>query len=410
MDRFKKRNGINCKKLSGEAASVPEEIVVDWIRDSLPEILHGYSLEDVYNFDETGLFYRCTPDRTLEYIGNECHDGKKSKERLTIGLGVNCTGTDKLQPIVIGKSKNPRCFKNVKSLPVMYESNRTAWMTGDICYQYFERLNERMKEEGRNILMLMDSCPAHPKEKLDGLGHIKFKYFPKNSTSRLQPLDLGIIKNVKLHYKNLLVEKMVEHLDKNDNLDGFALPTVLDAILSLSNVWHNHVKVETIRNCFSKAGIKENICQREQDSASNDIDLDMIEEDAMIDFPLASDEDEFANLRTQLAKIQEIFDFDLNDFLNADSQLATHGMLSDEQIFQEVTRSEETDLQEIEISTDTDQTTNVPELITQTKPVSSNQIKFACDVLENLALTSVNVPDDIFQSIYKLKDFAKSKV
>jgi len=41
-------------------------------------------------------------------------------------------GSEKLEPLVIGKSKNPCCFKNVKRLPIIYEANKNAWMTSDI--------------------------------------------------------------------------------------------------------------------------------------------------------------------------------------------------------------------------------------------------------------------------------------
>jgi hypothetical protein len=42
------------------------------------------------------------------------------------------TGTDKKRFFVIGKSQTPRCFKNVKKLPVEYAANKKAWMTSDI--------------------------------------------------------------------------------------------------------------------------------------------------------------------------------------------------------------------------------------------------------------------------------------
>ncbi|CAJ0874771.1 4144_t:CDS:2, partial [Entrophospora sp. SA101] len=53
-----------------------------------------------------------------------------NKEILTVLLTTNATGTRKLKPIVIGKSVNPRCFKNVNMslLPVIYKSTPKAWM------------------------------------------------------------------------------------------------------------------------------------------------------------------------------------------------------------------------------------------------------------------------------------------
>ena len=64
-----------------------------------------YEPRDIYNADETGLFFNVFPDRTLAYKGESCHGGKISKDRLTVLLRVNTDGSDKKVPIVIGKSQ-----------------------------------------------------------------------------------------------------------------------------------------------------------------------------------------------------------------------------------------------------------------------------------------------------------------
>jgi hypothetical protein len=64
--------------------------------------------------------------------GESCSGGKKSKERVKILPIANGDGTEKETMILIGKSANSRCFKNIKRLPVKYFANRKAWMTSDI--------------------------------------------------------------------------------------------------------------------------------------------------------------------------------------------------------------------------------------------------------------------------------------
>jgi hypothetical protein len=56
---------------------------------------------------------------------------KQSKERLTLVLCYNGDSSDKLPLWVIGKFKNPRCFKNINvtSLGCVYRNNASAWMT-----------------------------------------------------------------------------------------------------------------------------------------------------------------------------------------------------------------------------------------------------------------------------------------
>ena len=70
------------------------------------------------------------------FTGDRCIGGKKSKERMTVLVCANMSGTEKLPLLVIGKSAKPRCFKNYK-VPVDYEANKKAWMTGNFyCLTY----------------------------------------------------------------------------------------------------------------------------------------------------------------------------------------------------------------------------------------------------------------------------------
>ena len=41
----------------------------------------------------------------------------------------------------------------------------------------------------------------------------KVVFLPKNTTSRLQPLDAGIIKNFKAHYRKLIVKHALSKID-----------------------------------------------------------------------------------------------------------------------------------------------------------------------------------------------------
>lgn len=57
LDSFLRRNNIVFKKQSGERAEVNAEVVSDW-KSRLPAICEGYRPEDIFNMDETGLFYK----------------------------------------------------------------------------------------------------------------------------------------------------------------------------------------------------------------------------------------------------------------------------------------------------------------------------------------------------------------
>lgn len=55
---------------------------------------------------------------------------KLAKDRLTIATCSNASGNSKMPLFVIGKSKNPRAFKNINraTLPVNYRNQSSARM------------------------------------------------------------------------------------------------------------------------------------------------------------------------------------------------------------------------------------------------------------------------------------------
>jgi len=102
LEKFRTRHAISFRVISGESTSVDNSTVEEWAKRLLT-IIDGFDKNDIFNADETGLFYRALPDRSLVLKKEECKGGKKSKERLTILLCSNWTATEKLKPVVIGK-------------------------------------------------------------------------------------------------------------------------------------------------------------------------------------------------------------------------------------------------------------------------------------------------------------------
>ena len=140
LDQFKKRHDIRRFRIHGESESVPIENLPEQ-KQTLVELLSQYRPEDVYNANETRLFFRMMPNQTL--ATKPVKGKKKDKNRITVLLCTNATSTDKLKLLVIGKSANPRCFKNIrkKNLGAKYEANKKAWMTGDIIERWIKSLN-----------------------------------------------------------------------------------------------------------------------------------------------------------------------------------------------------------------------------------------------------------------------------
>ncbi|RWS23021.1 Pdc2p-like protein [Leptotrombidium deliense] len=110
LSSFKKRHNIKQYKMHGESGSANDESIVREVPKLRAKITE-YNMNDIFNFDETALFYKLEPDRTL--ANKQVCGRKQNKERITIALCTNSTGTEKMKPVVIGKSKTPRCFKGI---------------------------------------------------------------------------------------------------------------------------------------------------------------------------------------------------------------------------------------------------------------------------------------------------------
>ncbi|KAK6166482.1 hypothetical protein SNE40_023159 [Patella caerulea] len=143
---FLSRHNIVFGCMSGERADVDMGVVDDF-KSKVPHLCSGFLPKDIFNMDETGLFYKDGSRKTVHVKGDDCAGGKRSTERLSIALCASLTG-EKLKPLVLGRLKKPRCFSKVKDvdkLPVMYRSNKKAWMTAAIFEEWLQTVNKQMR-------------------------------------------------------------------------------------------------------------------------------------------------------------------------------------------------------------------------------------------------------------------------
>lgn len=236
-----------------------------------------YAPADQYNCDETGLLWRFVPDRGLS--SEQLPGVKKEKARITIHHAVNATGSHKLPMWMIGKHKAPRAFraagvKDVEALGVKWRWNKKAWMTQEIMMDWLRWFDQQMN--GRSVLLLMDNFSAHVAafSELEAmpqdmrLENTEVVFLPPNTTSKLQPLDQGIIASFKARYRRIWIRFMLEEHERGNS--PVQRMNVLKAIQFSIRAW-DEVTSTTISNCWAHSKINLNRVQTPPDLGSQEV-------------------------------------------------------------------------------------------------------------------------------------------
>ena len=85
--RFCSRFGIKSLSICGEKLSA-DLISADEFMQNFAELKDGYTRDQIFNYDETGLYCKMLPDRALTTVHNDPIGAKKAKERITINASI----------------------------------------------------------------------------------------------------------------------------------------------------------------------------------------------------------------------------------------------------------------------------------------------------------------------------------
>ncbi|GES94157.1 tigger transposable element-derived protein 6-like [Rhizophagus clarus] len=225
---------------------------------------------------------------------------KKDKTRITVLLGANVTGTDKLTPWVIA-NPNPDS-DNIDDDGSTGTGSRSQYQSRSRCDN---------NASGREVTQL-------------NLTHIEVAFLPPNTTSHLQPLDARVIKSFKAHYKQNYCRHILKLFEEGKDINKEKV-NIKEAVDYLADAWEN-VSGNTIFNYWVKTGILlsttdndiADATQVQQAILNEDIaDTNQIIEDlgAESDNPLA---DSLANV--------------LNDFCDLDEEIPTEDVLNENDI------------------------------------------------------------------------------
>ena len=194
--------------------------------------MEGYATKDIYNGDETALFYKCLPHRTYCFEGDKLAGSAKHKDRLTLLIITNMDGSDHRKLSVIGKAKNPCCLQKkykmqVKDMVIDWCASKNAWITGEIHDRIMTKFNNQIREAGRKVLYVCDNASSHGKGEYS---NIRVLRLPPNATSIIQPLDHGKILSVKRRYKKKLAERYLTSVETNKDANAVLTSLEMDTL------------------------------------------------------------------------------------------------------------------------------------------------------------------------------------
>nr|XP_023656335.1 tigger transposable element-derived protein 1-like isoform X2 [Paramormyrops kingsleyae] len=253
---FANRVGIHSVVRHGEAVSANKEEAEQFSKEFCEFLeAEGFVPHQVFNCDETSLFWKKMPNRT--YITKEekkMPGPKPMKDRLTLLLCANASGDFKLKPLLVYHSENPRVFKQhsvIKDkLSVMWRSNAKAWVTRQLFVEWINKVfgpsvKKYLTENGLPLraVLLMDNAPAHPRtvdsEISNEFDFITIKFLPPNTTPFIQPMDQQVIVNFKKLYMKALFQSCFQ--------------ITSDSELTLREYWKDHFNILHCISLINKA-------------------------------------------------------------------------------------------------------------------------------------------------------------
>lgn len=293
-------------------------------KDVYPKVLRSiiedgeYSPQQVFNVDETGLYWKRMPEGTFISVEEKAEPGfKSSKDRLMLLLGGNAAGDFKLKPLLVYHLENPKALKGYSkpNLPVIWRSNKKAWATRTIFQEWFTHFFCPAVEKycaqnhlTHKALLILDNAPCHPVNLGDLSDNVRVEYLHDSTADSVQPMGQGITSTFKAHYVRRTFEHILEATDGEDTAtirEFWRNYSIMDAIDNIAvaweglrpatmnsvwkNIWPECVQFQTVSQTDNIAQLQQNIVTLARNVAFEEV----VEAD--VDRLLRSQEEDLSN-------------------------------------------------------------------------------------------------------------------
>lgn len=231
---------------------------------------HNYSPRDMFTIDEFQLFHALPLDQIFDISSIDKglkQSSSSSESMLTIMLGCNIDGSEKLTPLIVARhdkfdvsaSSNAslKCHGNSLSTSalthkinevyqVSYKSNNNKWITSSMFQDYLLTLDHKIANTSpqRNILIFLDNSSSHRMINLE-FKHIRLCYMENASKHRnpyngsfngvkfdYLPMSFGIVEEFKILYRLQQYLEMINRQRTNSGSDAKSLVSTLPMSLN----------------------------------------------------------------------------------------------------------------------------------------------------------------------------------
>lgn len=204
ISKFKKRHSIGS---STEERTCGNKSASTFCREFIKYIMDNkIPLDKVYNATETVLYWKTLPNKTLVTSSeNEVSDGESVKNKVTLMVCTNVTGSHKLSMLIVGEAYN--CLENIKSSSVIYTKQNDAYIDKQLMLTWYQEIflpeiEAVHSSNAEQCLLLLSEAPNYPSvEEFNAISEqCQIICLPSNATS-LIPMDQGVIEKLKKLYK-----------------------------------------------------------------------------------------------------------------------------------------------------------------------------------------------------------------
>uniref|UniRef100_A0A0K0FZG9 HTH CENPB-type domain-containing protein n=1 Tax=Strongyloides venezuelensis TaxID=75913 RepID=A0A0K0FZG9_STRVS len=195
LDSFKCRHNIKRETLHGEKGGFDKN-VIDKFRKNVLGVFKDYMSSQIFNIDETALYYKCLSSKSLINKSKESSGVKMNSSRITICLCVSFDGM-KCSPLIIRSSRRPGALEKFnldEKAGFLYRGNKAAWMTKSLFQEYLIYLDNYFTKKNLGpVALILNNC-------------------------ELQPLDITVNRIFKMYYKKNLqkIISLTESCENND--------------------------------------------------------------------------------------------------------------------------------------------------------------------------------------------------